>query len=113
MAKCVRPARLFVARLLDALRAMTRMYTKVTPDMKKDLLWFQEYMAQWNGINLIPNTQFDANIVVDACGSGIGGSDGVRAYALGISPPTDPVQKYHRVGGIQYSGCTPYFSHRC
>lgn len=49
-------------------------------------------MEQWNGTNLIPNVSYDKEIVVDACGSGVGGSDGVNAYALATSDPNDPVK---------------------
>lgn len=53
--KCIRPARLFVSRLLEGLRSMKRNFTKVTDDMKQDLCWFREFADSWNGISLIPD----------------------------------------------------------
>lgn len=60
--------------------------------MRKDLLWFHEYIAQWNGVNLIPDLNYDKELVVDACGTGVGGSDGINAYALAVAHLEDPVK---------------------
>lgn len=91
VAKCVAPARLFVARLLDGLRAMKRNYVRINKSMRADLAWFEEYLAQWNGVSLIPPRDPDKVIVVDASGSGVGGSDGVLAYARQLTDVSDPV----------------------
>lgn len=94
--KCVRPARLFIARLLEALRGMTRNYVKVDSDMRKDLQWFQAFASSWNGVSLIPKKCPDRVIQVDASGSGIriqhqDPHDGARAYGGRITPVSDPV----------------------
>lgn len=80
VAKCVSPARLFVSRLLDALRAADRKYLKVTREMKADLDWFTVFCEDWNGISLISRAAPNKSMVVDASLTGIGGTDGVRAY---------------------------------
>lgn len=80
IAKCVPPARLFVSRLLDALRAAERKYIKITPDMKANFDWFITFCRDWNGISLIAPSAPNKRIVVDASLTGIGGTDGTRAY---------------------------------
>lgn len=89
--KCVRPARLFISRLLQSLRDMKRNFVKITSDMRLDLTWFREFMEAWNGVSLIPASHPSRTLYVDASGSGIGGSDGTRAYGGQITPQTDPV----------------------
>lgn len=91
MGKCVKPARLFIARLLEALRGMTRNFIKINTDMRNDLKWFQEFASGWNGISLIPSSTPDKHIIVDASGSGIGGYDEHCAYGGRITPVGDPV----------------------
>ena len=89
VAKCVRPARLFVARLLEALRACTGTYINVNADMRADFRWFQEFCAQLNGKSYVPAPDPAKDIYVDACLSGIGGSDGTHAYAGQVAPVED------------------------
>lgn len=90
VAKCVRPCRLFVSRLLDALRSMSRNFVKISGDMRLDLLWFQEFASTWNGVAMFPRSEYDRVITVDACGSGIGAFDDFKAYGGRITPISDP-----------------------
>lgn len=80
IAKCVAPARLFVSRLLDALREAKKKYVKITTEMKADFQWFETFCKDWNGISLIPPCRPNKTITVDASLTGIGGTDGERAY---------------------------------
>lgn len=84
LSKCVPPARLFVSRLLDNLRGMTSKRLKVTQEMKDDLLWFQEFSEEWNGVTMIPAPRPDRVIVVDACLGGVGGADERHAYRAAL-----------------------------
>lgn len=84
IAKCVAPARLFVSRLLEALRLSTRKFIKITRDMKQDLDWFLQFGAEWNGISLIAPPAPTKFIVVDASLTGIGASDGKHAYGTQV-----------------------------
>ena len=85
VAKCIHPARVFVARLLAALRSMTSFYIPITHDMRADLAWFQEFGRSWNGVAMIPNHVPTKTILVDACLTGIGGADDRRAYAARVA----------------------------
>lgn len=84
IAKCVSPARLFVSRLLDGLREMNGNFVNINAEMKKDFEWFRAFCVQWNGVSLIPQKEPTKVIAVDACLSGIGGTDGSYAYALQV-----------------------------
>ena len=89
VAKCVRPARLFVSRLLETLRQAKGRHINVNADMRADFRWFIEFCADWNGKAYIPKSQPDRDIYVDACLSGIGATDGHRAYAGQVAPVHD------------------------
>ena len=92
VAKCVNSARLFVSRLLDSLRAMKGKYLNINAGMRADLLWFMEFSVSWNGIGIIPKPHPTARtFFVDACGSGVGGTDGQQAYAAQVCPTSDQI----------------------
>ena len=80
IAKCIRPARTFVSRLLSALRSAKGDRIRIDGDMKGDLLWFTQFCSEWNGVGIIPPRAPSKVLLVDACLTGIGGTDGDRAY---------------------------------
>ena len=88
VAKCVRPARLFVARLLDELRGPPRLRININTSMRSDLKWFTDFASAWNGVSVFPNPIPSREIVVDACLSGIGGASPQAAYAYDLSHHT-------------------------
>ena len=100
VAKCVRPARLFLARLLEALRAMKGNYLNVNAEMRADMRWFEEFCGQWNGKSYIPDPAPNRDIHVDACLSGIGGTDGVNAYAGQVAPVQDGAENITELEAI-------------
>lgn len=59
IAKCVSPARLFVSRLLDALREMEGTHVDVSEEMRSDFEWFSEFCRDWNGVSIIPKAAPD------------------------------------------------------
>ena len=92
IAKCVRPARIFVSRLLTALRQAKSGSVRVGPDIRKDLDWFLQFCEVWNGTSLIPPPSPGKVILVDACLSGIGATDGKCAYGVQTNPPLCPAR---------------------
>ena len=54
LAKVVRAARIFVCRLLAALRAANSNYIKVTSHVRADLAWFNRYLHGANGRAILP-----------------------------------------------------------
>ena len=89
ISKCVQPARLFVSRLLEALRGAKGTYINVNADMRADFRWFAEFCSQWNGCSYIQVNTPSRDIFVDACLSGIGATDGHWAYAGQVTPIHD------------------------
>ena len=86
VAKCVRPARTFVSRLLTALRgAKDPNKIDVTPDMRKDLQWFKQFCEEWNGVAVITKKAPTKTILVDACLSGVGATDGQFGYGQQVA----------------------------
>ena len=78
VARCVRHSRVFLSRLLTALKTMASAlpYHKITlsEDMRLDILWWLTYMRHFNGVNFI----IDPSVVKlsykgDACLDGGGG----------------------------------------
>ena len=77
-AKCVIPARVFMNRLLSALRKLTSNShrIRVSLEMKRDLRWWHLFLPRFNGRCLIPRTLWsepDSVLQCDACPSGAGG----------------------------------------
>ena len=89
ISKCIKPARLFISRLLEALRAMNKGYININSEMRADLGWFVEFASQWNGVAVIPKPIPSKEIYVDACLSGIGGADSEKAYGAQVAMIND------------------------
>ena len=87
--RCIKPARLFISRLLAALRGLRQDIIYINDDMRADLRWFAEFATDWNGVALIPSSAPTKTVEVDACLSGIGGTDGKRAYYRQVAPIKD------------------------
>jgi hypothetical protein len=58
ISKCCKPARLFLNRMLDLLRAApNKGYIRITSDFKKDLQWFSSFLAGYNGVYFMQPTR--------------------------------------------------------
>lgn len=74
ISQCVRPARLFVSRMLDTLRAAPlHGAINLSWDFKQDLLWFFRFLADYNGIHLIDPPTIQETVEIDSCLTGCGG----------------------------------------
>lgn len=74
-AKVVVPGRAFLRRLFDAIRRPVAII-RITSDMKADLLWWKDFLKDWNGLKLLRLVvdRQEAHIWTDASGSlGMGG----------------------------------------
>jgi len=86
VAKCVRPARLFVSRMLETLRvAPPSGQTVLSEEFQMDLHWFLQFMPRTNGISMMvhPNLELMTghSAHLDACLSGCGAVYGQLCYA--------------------------------
>ena len=77
VAACVRPGRIFLARLLNELRECPEVGSiKVSEELRQDVRWWKEFMKVYNGVSLMPEAHWsepDAVISCDACLDGAGG----------------------------------------
>jgi len=80
VAKCVRPARIFISRMLNFLREMSKKgKTRVSAEFLDDVRWWHRYLPEFNGISLISLETWsspDEIIASDACLLGCGATCG-------------------------------------
>ena len=82
-ATVVRPGRSFVRRLIELLSSVVGhdRWVRLNASARSDLMWWQTFMGQWNGVSLIPNQQREAEVETDASGSwGCGGHWGGKWF---------------------------------
>ena len=84
--KCVKPARIFLNRMLELLRSShaTQRIT-LTSDFKKDLHWFATFLPKYNGVSLYDRRPIDMALHLDACLTSFGGRCGQFVYHLPIT----------------------------
>lgn len=82
ISKCVHAARLFMARVLAALRQAHLSDHVSVPAMRPDLHWFAAFLRKYNGRSMIKSSIPSKVIAADSCLTGGGGTDGARAYEL-------------------------------
>ena len=88
--KCVRPSRIFVNRMLELLRQnydATRI--TLTPEFKRDIRWFMQFLARYNGTSYFDHKPPDHTTELDACLVGLGGRFKNFVYHL-------PVVRHYR-----------------
>jgi hypothetical protein len=77
VAKCVRPGRIFISRLLEFLRSFKDDGTRVlSEEFIKDVAWWSKFLVEYNGISMMPLedwSQPDEILASDACLVGAGG----------------------------------------
>lgn len=80
ISKCVRGARLFMNRLLSALRQCNGATLEVDHEIRADIAWFDQYMISCNGTTMINHRAPDIAIQVDSCLVGAAGICGEACY---------------------------------
>ena len=100
--RAVPPARLFMCRLLDALRKAQGKDIPVTPSILADIRWFDTYLTNFNGKAIIPDTQASLTIEVDACLTGMGGHDGHAYYTM---PVSEKMAEKHSISRLECMNC--------
>ena len=60
VAKCVRPGRLFISRMLEVLRSISHNNDKIriSQAFKADIFWWQRFMEQYNGVSVLGDLHF-------------------------------------------------------
>ena len=76
--RCVRQSRVFINRLLTVLRSFgTEKHVIVSPEFKKDIMWWSTFMAKYNGVSFIPPVEWTAPDVVFTTDSTLTGCGGL------------------------------------
>ena len=84
--KCIKPARIFINRMLELLRSphATQRIT-LTADFKCDLQWFATFLPRYNAISMYDYRAIDMTLELDACLTGFGCRCGQFVYHLPIA----------------------------
>lgn len=85
VARCVQPARLFMARILMALREAHHIDSVQVGVMRPDLHWFRLFVNKYNGVSIMKPSCPTKIVAADSCLTGGGGTDGTRCYQLTYS----------------------------
>ncbi len=77
VASCVRPGRVFISRMLTFMSGLpNRGKFQLSSDFRLDLMWWHEFLPLYNGVSMMPWTEWsepDAVVACDACLVGCGG----------------------------------------
>ena len=102
IAKCVRPARLFINRMLAALRAAPEHgVIHLDLDFQRDAAWFRQFLPSYNGINLLAYPLLPDNEVVylDSCLTGVGAIYKSEFYSMRL--PEFILQENHHITRLE------------
>ena len=81
--KYVKPARVFLNRMLDMLRSSKNAQKiTLTSDFGHDVHWFAKFLPTYNCVNFYDHRSVDHVIDLDACLTGLGGRFGNMVYFL-------------------------------
>ena len=84
--KCVKPARVFLNRMLELLGSGHRRLEKLlNPDFKRDLRCFAKFLPIYNEVSLYDHKDTDMTLKLDACFTGFGGHSWECVYHLPIT----------------------------
>ena len=77
VAKCVRPGRLFLSRMLEFLRSMEDgQEVELTSEFRKDISWWSKFLPLYDGVSMMATEEWsspDSVVSCDACLVGSGG----------------------------------------
>ena len=102
LAKIVIAARVFICRILAALRAAQADTIQVGPHIRADLQWFKQYLESYNGRAIIPTNRVVCRIWADACLKGAGASDGSECY---MHTFTQEYSEAHNINELDALNC--------
>jgi hypothetical protein len=96
IAQCVKPARLFLGRMLMLLRSADKsLPVRLTDEFLKDISWFLKFLPSYNGIHMIRSAIPDFEVHVDSCLTGCGGHWDTHYYHTAF--PSDTLQANHPI----------------
>ena len=85
MHKCVEPVRAFLNCMLGLLRSGHASQKLTSPDFRRDLRWYENFLPLYNSIFLYDHGPTNFILELDACLTGLGGRWSNFVYHLSIS----------------------------
>ena len=106
--KCVRQSRVFINRLLTALRSFPdKKYMSVPEEMVKDVRWWSLFMEDYNGVSLIPCIAWTAPDVVFTTDSTLTGCGGLTdSEFFHCTFPQHILDAGHSINGLEILAIT-------
>ena len=83
--KCVRPARVFLNRMLKLLRKNhDKVHIHLTPEFMRYLRWFEKFLKIFNGVSIYNHRPSDYSVEFNTCLTGLGACWKNYVYAVNI-----------------------------
>lgn len=106
VSKCVHMGRVFITRLLDALKGLEGREGSfdVEVELKRDLRWWKAFLVQFNGVSVIPDmiwTKPDTILASDACLTGGGAVNWERKEFFHFTFPPDILSEGHHISRLE------------
>ena len=89
VSRTVRFSRIFVSRIIAEVRKLQKQSEKVTLsyDIKKDFLWWDRYLIEFSGVEIIPSPSVNQAVYGDACPIGGGSWNPTKSEFFSIQFP--------------------------
>lgn len=105
VAKCVRPGRSFLARMIAFMKAIPEnTYRSISNNFRKDLNWWSSFIQKFNGTSMILNDRWSAPDVVfssDACMTGCGAWCGQTRTFFKTPFPEHVLNETHHINQLE------------
>lgn len=87
VAKCCKPGRVFMSRMLSALKGLQRNnhHIYLNAEFRKDILWWYQFLPHFSSISVIKCLPPQEVFATDACLAGGGGVCGSECFSLAFS----------------------------
>lgn len=96
LGKCVPPARLFIARLLEALRGNPDDQINIHQEMSRDFQWLLSFLKVWNGRSILKDPHAHKHIWVFTNETSMAAWDGESGYEMPTIMPDPTSPHFHR-----------------
>ena len=89
VSRTVRFSRVFVSRIIAEIRKLDKQYEKTTlsREIKKDFLWWNTFLEEFSGVEIIPSPTVSLAVYGDACVQGGGGWNPSRSEFFSLRFP--------------------------
>ena len=89
VSRTVRFSRVFVSRIIAEIRKLDKQYEKTTlsREIKKDFLWWDTFLVEFSGVEIIPSPTVSLAVYGDACVQGGGGWNPSRSEFFSLRFP--------------------------